>query len=83
MNESRQRRKMHDDEVSVADSLVRGLIDTQFPQWSGLALRRIPFIGTDNLDYRLGDGMGVRLPSYPLGCVPSRQGVGLAATACA
>ena len=62
MNESRQRRKMHDDEVSVADSLVRGLIDTQFPQWSGLALRRIPSTGTDNLIYRLGDGMGVRLP---------------------
>src|SRR6202453_318908 len=62
MNESRQRRKMHDDEVPVADSLVRGLIDTQFPQWSGLALHRIPSTGTDNLIYRLGDGMGVRLP---------------------
>ena len=41
---------------------MRGLIDTQFPQWSGLALRRIPSTGTDNLIYRLGDGMGVRLP---------------------
>jgi aminoglycoside phosphotransferase (APT) family kinase protein len=62
MNESRQRRKMHDDEVPVADSMVRGLIDTQFPQWSGLALHRMPSTGTDNLIYRLGDEMGVRLP---------------------
>ena len=63
MNESRQRRKMHDDEVPSTDSLVRGLIDTtQFPQWSGLALHRIPSTGTDNLIYRLSDEMGVRLP---------------------
>ena len=62
MNENRQRRKMHDDEVPVANSLARGLIDTQFPQWSGLALRRIRSTGTDNVIYRLGDEMGVRLP---------------------
>ena len=62
MNESRQRRKMHDDEVPVANSLVRGLIETQFPQWSGLAIRRIRSTGTDNVIYRLGDQMGVRLP---------------------
>ena len=62
MNENRERRKMHADEVTVADSLVRVLIDTQFPQWSGLALHRIPSTGTDNLIYRLGDEMGVRLP---------------------
>lgn len=62
MNENRQRQKMHDDEVPVADSLVRRLIDTQFPQWSELALHRIPSTGTDNAIYRLGDEMGVRLP---------------------
>jgi aminoglycoside phosphotransferase (APT) family kinase protein len=62
MNENRQRRKMHEDEEPVADSLVRRLIDTQFPQWSALALERIPSTGTDNVIYRLGDEMGVRLP---------------------
>jgi aminoglycoside phosphotransferase (APT) family kinase protein len=62
MNENRQRRQMHDDEVPVKDSLVRRLIDTQFPQWSALALHRIPSTGTDNAIYRLGDDMGVRLP---------------------
>ena len=62
MNEIRQPRKMHDDEVPVEDSLVRRLINSQFPQWSGLALHRIPSTGTDNAIYRLGDEMGVRLP---------------------
>ena len=38
MNESRQRRKMHADEVPIADSLVRRLIDAQFPHWSDLTL---------------------------------------------
>jgi aminoglycoside phosphotransferase (APT) family kinase protein len=62
MNENRQRRKMHDDEVPVGDSLVRRLIGTQFPQWSELALHGVPSTGTDNAIYRLGDEMGVRLP---------------------
>jgi aminoglycoside phosphotransferase (APT) family kinase protein len=62
MNEDRQRQKMHDDEVPVADSLVRRLVDIQFPQWSDLALHRIQSTGTDNAIYRLGDEMGVRLP---------------------
>ena len=62
MNEDRQRRKMHDEEVPVADSLVRRLIDTQFPQWSELPVHRMPSTGTDNAIYRVGDEMGVRLP---------------------
>jgi aminoglycoside phosphotransferase (APT) family kinase protein len=53
---------MHDDEILVTDSLVRGLVDTQFPRWSGLTLRGVPSTGTDNAIYRLGGEMGVRLP---------------------
>ena len=62
MNENGRQRRMHDDEVPVADSVVRSLIDTQFPQWSELVLHRIPSTGTDNAIYRLGNEMGVRLP---------------------
>jgi aminoglycoside phosphotransferase (APT) family kinase protein len=62
MNERRATPKMHADEVSVDTSLVRRLLSTQFPQWSKLPLRPMPFTGTDNAIFRLGDEMGVRLP---------------------
>ncbi|MHB8467758.1 MAG: phosphotransferase, partial [Acidimicrobiales bacterium] len=54
--------RMHADEVDVNDDLIRGLISTQFPQWAGLALRRMPSTGTDNAIYRLGRHLGVRVP---------------------
>ena len=53
---------MHADEIELDDVTVRGLLLEQFPQWSGLPLRRIPDSGTDNAIYRLGDDMGLRLP---------------------
>ena len=62
MNEHRSAPKMHTDEVDVDASLVRRLISSQFPQWDGLDLWPIPSTGTDNAIYRLGHGMGVRLP---------------------
>jgi aminoglycoside phosphotransferase (APT) family kinase protein len=62
MSEPRPSRKMHDEEVLVVDSMVRRLVDTQFPQWSDLSLRRVRSTGTDNAIFRLGDDMGVRLP---------------------
>ena len=55
-------RKMHADEVDVSPDLVRHLIATQFPQWANLSLRAVPSAGTDNMLYRLGDDMVVRLP---------------------
>jgi aminoglycoside phosphotransferase (APT) family kinase protein len=54
--------KMHADEWDVHPDLVRRLLDTQFPEWSDLALGRVPSAGTDNALYRLGDDMVVRLP---------------------
>lgn len=53
---------MHDDEVPIPDELARGLVDEQFPQWSGLPLRRLPPTGTDNQHFRLGEELLVRLP---------------------
>lgn len=53
---------MHEDEVPVPDDLVRRLVDSQFPQWGGLPLRRLPPLGTDHQLFRLGDELLVRMP---------------------
>lgn len=53
---------MHEDETAISDELVRRLIDTQLPRWSGLPLRRLPPVGTDNQLFRLGDELLVRMP---------------------
>jgi aminoglycoside phosphotransferase (APT) family kinase protein len=57
-----QQPKMHADEIGVDHNLVEQLIASQFPRWSGLELRPTKASGTDNVIYRLGDDMGVRLP---------------------
>jgi aminoglycoside phosphotransferase (APT) family kinase protein len=54
--------KMHADEVETDASLVRRLIDAQFPEWTGLPVRRVASSGTDNALYRLGTTMLVRMP---------------------
>lgn len=54
--------RMHDDELTVDDQLVRRLVDAQFPQWRDRRLRRLPPKGTDNQLYRLGDDLLLRLP---------------------
>lgn len=54
--------RLHDGEVSVDADLVRALVDTQFPRWSHLPLRPVGSTGTDNVLYRLGDDLAVRLP---------------------
>ena len=54
--------KMHDDEVTTSDALVRALLAAQFPQWAGLPLAPVPSAGTDNALYRLGDELVVRMP---------------------
>jgi aminoglycoside phosphotransferase (APT) family kinase protein len=53
---------MHVDEVSTDVDLVRRLLRAQMPDWSELALERVPSSGTDNALYRLGADMVVRLP---------------------
>jgi aminoglycoside phosphotransferase (APT) family kinase protein len=55
-------KKMHADEVDTDVSFVRRLLAGQFPQWADLPIATVPFAGTDNAIYRLGDGMAVRLP---------------------
>ena len=53
---------MHADEVIVALPLVRRLVADQFPQWRHLRITPVPYSGTDNAIFRLGENMVVRLP---------------------
>jgi aminoglycoside phosphotransferase (APT) family kinase protein len=48
--------------VEIGAELVRQLVDTQFPEWSALPLRRWERAGSDHVIYRLGDRLAVRLP---------------------
>jgi aminoglycoside phosphotransferase (APT) family kinase protein len=50
------------EEVETDAELARGLVATQFPGWSDLAIRRVQAASTDNDMYRLGDRLAVRLP---------------------
>lgn len=54
--------RLHRDEVAVDIALVATLVVDQFPQWAGLPLRRVPSTGTDNVVFRLGRHLAVRLP---------------------
>ncbi len=53
---------MHEDELELGEELVRRLLVEQFPEWSGLPLRRVRPDGTVNATFRLGDELAVRLP---------------------
>ncbi|MFC6155294.1 aminoglycoside phosphotransferase family protein [Kribbella jiaozuonensis] len=54
--------KLHDDEVDIDASLVERLVAEQFPRWAGLSARVVEGSGTDNVTFRLGDELAVRLP---------------------
>lgn len=54
--------RMHADEVPVDESLVRRLLDAQFPDLADRALAIVEPWGTDNAIWRLGDELVVRLP---------------------
>jgi aminoglycoside phosphotransferase (APT) family kinase protein len=56
---------MHDDELTVSASTVRTLVDEQFPEWRGLAVKRVEAGGTVNAIFRIGDGLAARLPLQP------------------
>jgi len=52
---------LHQDEVPVDEALVRSLLEAQCPEWAGLPLSPAG-AGTDNVMYRLGDDLLVRIP---------------------
>lgn len=47
---------------SISPGLVRRLVTSQFPEWADLPLTRLHPAGSDNVIYRLGQAMSVRLP---------------------
>jgi aminoglycoside phosphotransferase (APT) family kinase protein len=53
---------LHDDEVEVDDDAVAALVRTQLPELASRSLRRVSTHGTDNVIYRCGDDLAVRLP---------------------
>lgn len=52
---------MHQNEVPVDEGVVRSLLNEQCPQWADLSLSPAG-AGTDNIMYRLGSDLLVRLP---------------------
>ncbi|MFG2652278.1 aminoglycoside phosphotransferase family protein [Streptomyces sp. NPDC048436] len=59
-----------DGRAGIDAALVKRLITTQFPRWSGLPVRPVEVDGWDNRTYRLGDSMTARLPTAA-GYVPA------------
>lgn len=55
---------LHVNEVEINESVVLSLLKAQCPQWTELPLARAG-AGTDNVLYRLGDKLLVRLPRTP------------------
>ena len=53
-------------ELSITESLVRALLDDQFPDSRGLPLARVDS-GWDNEIFRLGDEFAVRMPRREIG----------------
>ncbi len=54
-------------EAEIDDELVWRLLAAQFPQWAGLPVRAVPSAGWDNVIYRLGTDLAVRLPRREIG----------------
>lgn len=54
--------RLHADQPDVDDALVRRLIASQHPRWTGLPVERVASDGTTNAIYRLGSEAAARLP---------------------
>src|SRR4051794_27392633 len=56
---------MHPDQLSVPLTVVRALVDDQFPDWAHLPLTAVTSEGTVNTIVRIGDGLAARFPLRP------------------
>ena len=52
---------MHADELEIDETLVRRLLEAQFPELAGLPLSRVEPAGTVNAVFRLGEEFALRL----------------------
>lgn len=59
------RMQMHADELTISPDTVRELVDTQFPDWRDLPVRRAGTQGTVNAIFRIGDRLAARFPLQP------------------
>lgn len=53
---------MHDDQVDVTTGMVATLIQEQFPQWNGKAIRPLSSTGTVHAIFRIGNDLSARFP---------------------
>ncbi|MBK3577018.1 aminoglycoside phosphotransferase family protein [Streptomyces sp. MBT65] len=53
---------MHDDQVDVTTEIITALIQEQFPQWSGEAIRPLSSTGTVHAIFRIGNDLSARFP---------------------
>lgn len=53
---------MHPDQLAVALSTVRRLVDEQFPHWQPLPIREVSTAGTVNAVFRVGDELAAHFP---------------------
>jgi aminoglycoside phosphotransferase (APT) family kinase protein len=53
------------EKAAITANLASRLVAEQFPQWAGLPVRRVEPGGWDNVTFRLGADLSVRLPSGP------------------
>lgn len=61
---------VHPDEIEIDLQVVQRLLAAQFPKWARLPLERFPAYGTDNVLFRLGEELYVRLPRLRADVVP-------------
>lgn len=51
------------DRIEITVSLATELVSGQFPEWAHLKVQPVDVSGWDNITFRLGDDMSIRLPS--------------------
>ncbi len=52
-----------DDRLQVSEEAVAAMVAEQFPHWGHLPIEVVEQSGWDNLSFRLGETMLIRLPS--------------------
>jgi aminoglycoside phosphotransferase (APT) family kinase protein len=62
--------KLHNNEIDIDVKLVQHLIQTQFPHWADLPIGLFEAGGTENVLYRLGEHLVIRLPRIPEAVAP-------------
>ena len=56
---------MHPGQLAVSPTMVRELVDAQFPGWRNLAVRAAGSAGTVNAIFRIGGQLAARFPLRP------------------